>query len=174
MLVQLFQCAALELRNRVRVVSVPPFPLSVVPKLIVAMNSLFLLCYAPRAATISWAAFGQSRKRGIVLSGTKGEAGTHFKVPEKRVVKPDDLLLYSWEVVGADGYWVEFSRPLIQAHVSPRTAAMRDVYPEALEAARLRMRKGEPISNVHRAATEVFAGAVAGLGTGRATRLARP
>ncbi len=70
------------------------------------------------------------------------------------MVKPDDLLLYSLEVAGADGYWVEFSRPLIQAHVSLRTAAMRDVYPEALEAARLRMREGEPISNVHRAAYE--------------------
>ena len=60
---------------------------------------------------------------------------------------------------------MEFSRPLIQAHVSPRTAAMRDVYPEALEAARLRMREGEPISNVHRAATEVLPGAVLGSGT---------
>ena len=59
---------------------------------------------------------------------------------------------------------MEFSRPLIQAHVSPRTAAMRDVYPEALEAARLRMREGEPISNVHRAATEVFARRGFGLG----------
>ncbi len=68
------------------------------------MNSLFLLCYAPREATISRAAFWQSRKRGIVLSGTKGEAEAHFKVPGKRVVKPDDLLLYSLEVAGTDGY----------------------------------------------------------------------
>ena len=104
------------------------------------------------------------RMMNIVLSGAKGEAEAHFKVPGKRVVKPDDLLLYSLEVAGTDGYWVEFSRPLIQAHVSPRTAAMRDVYPEALEAARLRMREGEPISNVHRAATEVFARRGFGLG----------
>ncbi len=77
-----------------RRVSVPSFPLTVVTKLTVAMNSVFLLCYAPREATISRAAFGQSRKRGIVLSGTKGEA--HFKVPGKRIVKPDDLLFYSF------------------------------------------------------------------------------
>ena len=107
--------------------SVPAFPLTVVTKLIVAMNSLFLLCYAPREAPIFWAVFWQSRKRGIVLSGAKGEAEAHFKVPGKRVVKPDDLLLYSLEVAGTDGYWVEFSRPLIQVHVSPRTVAMRDV-----------------------------------------------
>ena len=91
------------------------------------MNSLFLLCYAPREAPIFWAVFWQSRKRGIVLSGAKGEAEAHFKVPGKRVVKPDDLLLYSLEVADTDGYWVEFSRPLIQVHVSPRTVAMRDV-----------------------------------------------
>lgn len=79
-----------------RVVSVPAFPLTIVTKLIVAMNSVFLLCYAPRAAPISRAVFWQSRKRGIVLSGAKGEAEAHFKVPGKRIVKPDDLLFYSF------------------------------------------------------------------------------
>ncbi len=107
MLVQLFQCAALELRNRVRAVSGPSFPLTPATNLCVAMNSLFLLCYAPRAATISRAAFWQSRKRGILLSGAKGEAEAHFKVPGKRIVQSDDLLLYSLEVAGADGYWGE-------------------------------------------------------------------
>ena len=96
MLVQLSQCVALELRNRVRVVSVPPFPLTPATNLCVAMNSLFLLCYAPREAPIFWAALWQSRKRGIVLSGAKGEAEAHFKVPGKRIVKPDDLLFYSF------------------------------------------------------------------------------
>ncbi len=71
------------------------------------MNSVFLLCYAPRVATISRAAFWQSRKRGIVLLGARGEAEAHFKVLGKRIVKPDDLLLYSLEVAGADGYWGE-------------------------------------------------------------------
>lgn len=104
------------------------------------------------------------RMMNIVLSGTKGEAEAYFKIPGKRVVNPDDLLLYSLEIAGAEGYWVEFSRPLIRGQVSPRTAAMRDVYPEALEAARLLMREGEPISNVHRAASEVFARRGFGLG----------
>ena len=79
-----------------RRVSVLPFPLTPVTKLIVAMNSLFLLCYAPREAPIFWAVFWQSRKRGIVLSGAKGEAEAHFKVPGKWIVKPDDLLFYSF------------------------------------------------------------------------------
>ncbi len=104
------------------------------------------------------------RMMNIVLSGTEGEAEAHFKVPGERVVKPDDLLLYSLEVTGADGYWVEFSRPVISGQVSPRTAAMRDIYPEALEAARVRMREGERARNVHRAFADILTRHGFGLG----------
>src|SRR3970040_2183422 len=61
------------------------------------------------------------RMMNIVLSGTHGEAEADFKVPGKRVVNPDDLLLYSLELGGTDGYWVEFSRPVIQGKPSART-----------------------------------------------------
>lgn len=104
------------------------------------------------------------RMMNIVLSGTNGEAEAAFKVPGDRVVNPDDLLLYSLEVTGAAGYWVEFSRPLIRGQISSRTAAMSEVYPEALEAARLKMRDGELASSVHRAAAEVFKKRGFGLG----------
>ena len=97
------------------------------------------------------------RMMNIVLSGTKGEAEAHFKVPGDRVVSPDDLLLYSLEIAGPEGYWVEFSRPLIRGPLGPRTSAMKEAYPEALEAARRCMREGELASNVHRAAAETFA-----------------
>src|SRR6202163_1864458 len=88
------------------------------------------------------------RMMNIVLSGTNGEAEAHFKVPANRVVDADDLLLYSLEITGADGYWVEFSRPLIRGKISARTAAMAEIYPEAVEAARLRMSDGTPASEV--------------------------
>jgi Xaa-Pro dipeptidase len=97
------------------------------------------------------------RMMNIVLSGEHGEAEAHFKVPGHRQVRADDLLLYSLEITGGDGYWVEFSRPLIRAKPSARTSAMADLYPEALEAARCRMRDGELAANVHKAAAEVFA-----------------
>ena len=97
------------------------------------------------------------RMMNIVLSGTHGEAEAHFKVPSDRVVNPDDLMLYSLELAGAEGYWVEFSRPLIQGRLSQRTEAMKQVYPDALEAARRLLREGELASNVHRAAAEIFA-----------------
>ena len=97
------------------------------------------------------------RMMNIMLSGTHGEAEASFKVPGHRVVAADDLLLYSLEVTGAGGYWVEFSRPLISGQVSARTQAMADVYPHALEEARRLMRAGELASNVHRAVAQAFA-----------------
>ncbi len=96
------------------------------------------------------------RMMNIVLSGSRGEAEAHFKVPGDRRVKHDDLLLYSLEITGVDGYWVEFSRPLIVGEVSERTREMAEIYPEALEAARLKMRGGEKASQVHEAAASLF------------------
>src|SRR6266853_1933227 len=97
------------------------------------------------------------RMMNIVLSGTNGEAEAFFKVPSLRKVGSDDLLLYSLEVTGAAGYWIEFSRALIRGKVSPRTRAMSDVYPHAMESARLKMREGMMASEVHKAAADVFA-----------------
>ena len=97
------------------------------------------------------------RMMNILLSGPGGEAEASFKVPGHRVVEPDDLLLYSLEITGAGGYWVEFSRPLICGRPSRRTEAMAEAYPVALEAARALMRPGELASSIHRAVADVFA-----------------
>ena len=96
------------------------------------------------------------RMMNILLSGSHGESEAFFKVPGNRVVEPDDLLLYSLEITGIGGYWVEFSRPLIRGKLSPRTGAMADAYPHALEAARKLMRAGELASSVHRAVADTF------------------
>ncbi len=97
------------------------------------------------------------RMMNILLSGVHGEAEASFKVPGHRVVAADDLLLYSLEITGTGGYWVEFSRPLIRGKLSSRTQAMADAYPLALEEARKLMREGEIASNVHRAVAQSFA-----------------
>ena len=97
------------------------------------------------------------RMMNILLSGGHGEAEAFFKVPGHRVVEANDLLLYSLEVTGAGGYWVEFSRPLLRGKPSMTTQKMADAYPVALEAARKKMRAGEMASNVHRAVSETFA-----------------
>ena len=97
------------------------------------------------------------RMMNILLSGEHGEAEAFFKVPGHRVVEADDLLLYSLEVTGAGGYWVEFSRPLLRGKPSTTTQKMADAYPLALEAARKQMRAGQLASNVHRVVAETFA-----------------
>jgi len=97
------------------------------------------------------------RMMNILLSGTHGEAEAFFKVPGSRTVAADDLLLYSLEITGAGGYWVEFSRPLLRGKLSKRTQAMADAYPESLEIARKLMREGELASDVHRAVSDHFA-----------------
>jgi Xaa-Pro aminopeptidase len=96
------------------------------------------------------------RMMNIVLSGTHGTAEASFKVPGHRVVNPDDLMLYSLEITNAGGYWVEFSRALIQGKLDPVTARMAEAYPIAMEEARKRLREGELASNVHRAIVDVL------------------
>jgi Xaa-Pro aminopeptidase len=73
-------------------------------------------------------------------------------------------LLYSLEIAGTVGYWVEFSRALIQGKVSVRTLAMSAVYPEAMEAAREKMHEGALACEVHKAAADVFSKAGFALG----------
>ena len=96
------------------------------------------------------------RMMNILLSGPRGEAEAFFKVPGKRIVEANDLLLYSLEVTGTGGYWVEFSRPLLTGRPSATTQKMADAYPVALEAARKMMHAGELASNVHRVVSETF------------------
>ncbi len=105
------------------------------------------------------------RMMNIVLSGTGGEAEASFKVPSStRRVGADDLLLYSLEITGEAGYWIEFSRALIRGQISDRTKAMSDVYPEAMESARLQMKDGAIANQVHKAAADVFSKAGFALG----------
>lgn len=97
------------------------------------------------------------RMMNILLSGENGEANAYFKVPSLRRVAGNDLLLYSLEIAGAGGYWVEFSRALLRGKPSNTTQKMADVYPLAMEAARKMMRHGELASTVHRTVAEIFA-----------------
>jgi Xaa-Pro aminopeptidase len=97
------------------------------------------------------------RMMNIVLSGSDGGAEAHFKVPGLRRVGNDDLMLYSLEITGAGGYWVEFSRPLLRGKPNPITQRMADAYPHALDEARKLMRGGELASNVHRVIADTFA-----------------
>ena len=97
------------------------------------------------------------RMMNIVLSGENGEAEAHFKVPGHRRVRDRDLMLYSLEIAGAGGYWVEFSRALIEGEPSKRIQQMAEVYPQAMEAARKLMRDGVLACDVHKVVGDTFA-----------------
>src|SRR6202049_1579037 len=64
------------------------------------------------------------RMMNILLSGPRGEAEAFFKVPSQRIVEADDLLLYSLEVTGEGGDWVEFARPLLRGQPGPTPQEM--------------------------------------------------
>lgn len=98
-----------------------------------------------------------SRMMNMVLSGSNGSAEPFFKLPAHRTVETDDLVLCSLEITGSEGYWVEFSRPLIRGKLSPTSERMKEIYPEAMAAGKRLLREGELASNVHRAVTEKLA-----------------
>jgi Xaa-Pro aminopeptidase len=109
------------------------------------------------AVEIFFARGAGPRMMNIVLSGENGEAEAHFKVPGKRRVGERDLMLYSLEIAGSGGYWVEFSRALIEGEPSRRTRQMADVYPEAMESGRKLLRQGTMACDVHRVVADTFA-----------------
>jgi Xaa-Pro dipeptidase len=93
----------------------------------------------------------------MVLWGEAGNSTPEFRIPEiDRPVKDTDLLLYSLEVAGPGGHWVEFSRPLTRGPLSDETQQMLDAYAEYFEAARATMKEGATAHDVHTAVSKPF------------------
>jgi Xaa-Pro dipeptidase len=111
---------------------------------------------APSASYFVAAGTGR-HAMNMVLSGEGGRSLPEFKIPsESRRVQADDLLLYSLEIAGPRGHWVEFSRALIAGEPSPTTQAMAEAYAEYGEAIQAAMRDGATAHDVHRAASQPF------------------
>ena len=93
----------------------------------------------------------------MVLWGRTGSSTPEFRIPDPDApILADDLLLYSLEVAGPAGHWVEFSRPLTRGTPSADTARMLDAYAEYHAAARSAMRAGATAHEVHRAVSAPF------------------
>ncbi len=93
----------------------------------------------------------------MVLWGRGGAATPEFRIPDPQdPIAPDDLLLYSLEVAGPGGHWVEFSRPLTRGKISSDTQRMLEAYAEYHAAARATMRAGASAHEVHRAVSAPF------------------
>ena len=101
----------------------------------------------------------------MVLWGRRGAAEPEFRIPEfVDPIRDDDLLLYSLEVAGPGGYWVEFARPLCRGVLAPDTIRMLDAYDQYFELARRTMKKGMTAHDVHRAVSQPFLDSGFGLG----------
>ncbi len=111
---------------------------------------------APAAARFVELGIGR-HGMNMVLSGTGGRAHPEFKIPSvTRRVEPDDLLLYSLEIAGPGGHWVEVSRPLIAGEPTDLTKRMMEAYEEYFEAAQAALVDGATADEVHRAASRPF------------------
>jgi len=101
----------------------------------------------------------------MVLWGHNGAASPEFRIPElSDPIRDDDLLLYSLEVAGPGGYWVEFTRPLCRGSLAPDTQSMLDAYGEYFDLARSTMKSGMTAHDVHRAVSKPFLDRGFGLG----------
>jgi Xaa-Pro aminopeptidase len=93
----------------------------------------------------------------MVVWGHAGSATPEFRIPDPHTpIAADDLLLYSLEVAGPGGHWVEFSRPLTRGVPGADTQRMLEAYEEYAAAARTTMRAGATAHDVHRAVSAPF------------------
>jgi Xaa-Pro aminopeptidase len=110
------------------------------------------------AAEAEFTRLGTGRQTmDMVLWGPGGSATPEFQIPNPGVqVSDDDMLLYSLEVAGPGGHWVEFSRPLCRGPVGADTQRMLEAYDEYYAAARTALHAGASAHDVHVAVSKPF------------------
>lgn len=93
----------------------------------------------------------------MIISGNNGSAQPEFKIASAtRKVQEDDLLLYSLEIAGPGGHWVEFSRPISVGMKSEITLRAKEAYTEYFEIAKEVFREGNTAHQVHEAVSKPF------------------
>jgi Xaa-Pro dipeptidase len=93
----------------------------------------------------------------MVLWGSHGAAAPEFRIPEHLgAISPDDVLLYSLEVAGPSGYWVEFTRALSKGPLSNDTELLLEAYEESAEATPKALRAGATAHDAHAAVSAPF------------------
>lgn len=93
----------------------------------------------------------------MTLWGRHGAATPEFRIPEHvEPIAPDDLLLYSLEVAGPSGYWVEFTRALSKGPLAKETEVLLEAYAESFEATPRALRAGMTAHDAHGIVSEPF------------------
>lgn len=110
------------------------------------------------AAEAEFTRLGTGRQTmDMVLSGPAGAATPEFQIPDpSRKIAAQDMLLYSLEVAGPGGHWVEFSRALCRGEASADTQRMLEAYDEYYAAAKSTIRDGASAHDVHVAVSKPF------------------
>lgn len=94
----------------------------------------------------------------MVISGPDGKAQPEFRLPDfERPIEANDLLLYSLEIAGPGGHWVEFSRPISGGSLNNETQRMHEAYIESFVTTQDSMRAGATAHDLHRAISATFA-----------------
>ncbi|MDX6742770.1 M24 family metallopeptidase [Actinocorallia sp. A-T 12471] len=73
-----------------------------------------------------------------------------FGAPRERELRVNDVLTFSYELVGPAGYWVEFSRMITFAEPSEPVARIARAVGAGMEAARAALRPGTSMGDVQR------------------------
>ncbi|MDA8311717.1 MAG: M24 family metallopeptidase [Actinomycetota bacterium] len=93
----------------------------------------------------------------MTLYGAHGAATPEFRIPDHvNPIVPDDLLLYSLEVAGPSGYWVEFTRALSKGPLAKDTEVLLEAYAESFEATPSALRAGMTAHDAHGVVSEPF------------------
>jgi len=83
----------------------------------------------------------QARAMMISFERQQRRSGSFFKVPSQRQSRCGRFVLYSLEVTGAAGYWIEFSTRFDSRKGQPSHARHERCLPQAMEVARLKIAK---------------------------------
>jgi Xaa-Pro aminopeptidase len=86
-----------------------------------------------------------------------GTVGGKFGPPGDRILQPGDVHIFSFELIGTMGYWVELARMIVLGEPDEIQVRMNAAVAAGLEAGRARMRPGQRPDQVQRAILDAVA-----------------
>jgi Xaa-Pro aminopeptidase len=91
------------------------------------------------------------------VAGADGRVAGTFGPPADRLLEPGDLHIFSFELTGPSGYWVELARMIVFGQPGDVQLAMHAAVAAGLEAGRVEMRPGQRPDQVQRAILDAVA-----------------
>ena len=86
-----------------------------------------------------------------------GTVGGKFGPPGDRILQPGDVHIFSFELIGTMGYWVELARMIVLGEPDELQVRMNAAVAAGMEAGRVQMRPGQRPDQVQRAILDAVA-----------------